>query len=664
MVKKRNRAREIEIEREREKQIVMERELPNYLYVRVERKIKGEHPWYGRGSPMGYAISFPLGAPYVQGPTISVPFDSLTTFSLFYESIRGHPFYITRDPVGGTQTTAGNVLKQVKRMEFIHGRREENPPFPVVTDHGQIHFVPSRDFDFTESELQRLLNREGSVSFYYQCDNHPHMGGVLEVYPSRRSPGDRSPVRLSTVSAEVTVEKRLSQYIKEKVFRSTNLAELLFFKQMEGINQPVFGVPSKEEDGRYFYVGEQHGKIWQIDTFTTIRGEMTDDGDPMEHAGMWGEYTLFFDVSPFMKNLYSSSPFAGVNVDERGLLGMDFHPEFHDKRSSNRDVFFLYFSTSSPVLNPDTADHYGCLYRFLSDTETIGEGGFSRTIRKGIMGSGNQILCVEEPYPNHNGGTIMFSPVDSLLYVGLGDGGSQGDPGNRAQSLASLHGKILRLDVDAYSAKNMPYRIPDSNPFVPESFAEDDDFDDEIRREIYAYGLRNPWGLDFDSEGRLIVADVGENTEEEVNIVLPGGNYGWPYFEGTTPRKDPPEDDAQGIKIIPPAYSYGHTVPPSSATSTDLPKRMAIVGAKIYSGNKRPQLRGALIIADMSGWIGALARQTVQHNRIVFVLMGQGNLPRGETVRALCKTADGIVYALTHNKGKKENGGTIWEISI
>jgi glucose/arabinose dehydrogenase len=129
------------------------------------------------------------------------------------------------------------------------------------------------------------------------------------------------------------------------------------------------------------------------------------------------------------------------------------------------------------------------------------------------------LLTVTQPYPNHNGGMISFGP-DGYLYLGFGDGGSKGDPDNRAQDPNDLLGKILRIDVD----RGEPYGIPSDNPFAQGGG----------RAEIYALGLRNPWRFSFDGvTGELWVADVGQNLWEEINLVTRGGNYGWRAMEGT-----------------------------------------------------------------------------------------------------------------------------------
>ncbi len=196
---------------------------------------------------------------------------------------------------------------------------------------------------------------------------------------------------------------------------------------------------------------------------------------------------------------------------EQGLLGMAFHPNY----ASNRFFYVNYTDTSG-----DT--------RIVRYTRNAGNPLI------GDPGTAQQVLFIDQPFSNHNGGTIKFSPVDGFLYVGMGDGGSANDPGNRAQTITNmLLGKMLRLDIDgddfpADPTKN--YRIPPTNPFV--GVTGDD--------EIWSYGLRNPWKWSFDppvllGTGGILTGDVGQNAREEVNYEPPlagGRNYGWRPWEG------------------------------------------------------------------------------------------------------------------------------------
>lgn len=160
------------------------------------------------------------------------------------------------------------------------------------------------------------------------------------------------------------------------------------------------------------------------------------------------------------------------------------------------------------------------------------------------------ILGVDQPFANHNGGLIAFDPT-GMLMIGLGDGGSAGDPGNRAQNLNVLLGKLLRIDPRKPSG-GRPYGIPGDNPFVGRPGA---------RPEVWAYGLRNPWRWSFDAgTGDLYVADVGERSWEEISFAPPavqsGANYGWRRYEGNKVFKDEPIDES---RLVMPVLTYALT---------------------------------------------------------------------------------------------------------
>jgi len=186
-------------------------------------------------------------------------------------------------------------------------------------------------------------------------------------------------------------------------------------------------------------------------------------------------------------------------------------------------------------------------------------------------------LHVNQPFPNHNGGTLQFGP-DGYLYAGLGDGGSAGDPFGNGQKTNTLLGKILRLDVDSAE----PYAIPADNPFG---------------NEIWAYGLRNPWRISFDKQtGDLYIADVGQNTYEEIDYlpaVSPGGvNFGWDYREGLHVYEGSPP---AGLTMTDPIAEYGHTEGGCSVT-----------GGYVYRGSM-PEWNGIYLYGDYcTGYVWGL----------------------------------------------------------
>ncbi len=244
---------------------------------------------------------------------------------------------------------------------------------------------------------------------------------------------------------------------------------------------------------------------------------------------------------------------VGSAANEQGLLGIAFHPQF-----SRNGYFYVNYTDYSG----DTV-----IARF---TAPAGESGFRPA---GDASSELILLRVDQPAANHNGGQLQFGP-DGYLWIGLGDGGGQGDPNGYAQSPDSLLGKLLRIDVDA----QQPYAIPADNPFAGGGGAP----------EIYALGLRNPWRFTFDRlTGDLFIADVGQNRWEEIDY-LPEGfsgaplNYGWNIREGAHPYRDIPTD----ALLTDPIHEYSHDA------------GCSITGGVVYRGEDIPGYRGIYLFGD------------------------------------------------------------------
>ena len=246
--------------------------------------------------------------------------------------------------------------------------------------------------------------------------------------------------------------------------------------------------------------------------------------------------------------------------NEEGLLGLAFDPDFRAN-----GYFYVYYSAANP--------RRSVLSRFAADAG----GGTADASSERI------IMEIEQPYSNHNGGQIAFGP-DGYLYIGLGDGGSRGDPRGNGQDLSTLLGSIIRIDVGTLD-EGGSYSIPADNPFVGSEGA---------RGEIWAYGIRNPWRFSFDREsGELWMADVGQNRFEEVNIVRRGLNYGWNTMEGSSCFKPSRGCDAQGLEM--PIAEYGRE------------GGCSVTGGYVYRGKRLPSLYGAYIYGDFcSGRIWAL----------------------------------------------------------
>ena len=250
--------------------------------------------------------------------------------------------------------------------------------------------------------------------------------------------------------------------------------------------------------------------------------------------------------------------------NEQGLLGLAFDPNY-----AANGYFYVYYSAAA-------GSRHAVVSRFsVSANDPNSADPNSELI----------ILQIPQPpaFNNHNGGMLAFGP-DGDLYVGVGDGGSEGDPMGNGQNTSTLLGKILRIDVSNASVGH-PYTIPSDNPFVGQSGS---------RGEIWAYGLRNPWRFSFDtSTGQLWVGDVGQDKYEEVDIVTRGGNYGWNTMEGFSCYSPATGCNTTGLQL--PVIAYPHTV------------GCAIMGGYVYTGESTPSLQGAYIYGDYcSGNIWAL----------------------------------------------------------
>jgi glucose/arabinose dehydrogenase len=237
---------------------------------------------------------------------------------------------------------------------------------------------------------------------------------------------------------------------------------------------------------------------------------------------------------------------------ERGLLGLAFHPNYREN-----GYFYINYTTK------DGEQLTTIIARFQASSDAD----------RADPGSEKELLRQAQPYPNHNGGGLAFGP-DGYLYIGLGDGGSGGDPHGNGQSLDTWLGKLLRIDVD----NGDPYAIPEDNPFAGGGGAP----------EIWAHGLRNPWRFSFDRlTGDLYIGDVGQGNWEEIDY-LPAGspgaaNFGWNYFEGAHEFEGVPPS---GVEMIPPVAEYSHGVD------------LSVTGGYVYRGAALPSWNGVYLYGD------------------------------------------------------------------
>ena len=267
-----------------------------------------------------------------------------------------------------------------------------------------------------------------------------------------------------------------------------------------------------------------------------------------------------------------ATPFLNIaakitNGGERGLLGLAFHPDY----KTNRKFYVNYTNTSGDTVVAE--------YLRSTGSANVADAGSARIL-----------LTIDQPYSNHNGGMLAFGP-DRYLYVGMGDGGSAGDPGNRAQNVNNLLGKILRIDVDNKDTGKQ-YATPSSNPFDGATNGAD---------EVWSYGLRNPWRFSFDRRtGDLWIGDVGQNRWEEIDRSTAGAsgagrgvNYGWRVMEGNACYS--PSSGCNTSGKTRPIAVYSHSV------------GCSVTGGYVYRGAQYRELVGGYLFGDYcSGRIWAL----------------------------------------------------------
>ncbi len=296
---------------------------------------------------------------------------------------------------------------------------------------------------------------------------------------------------------------------------------------------------------------------------------------------------------------------------EAGLLGLAFHPDFE-----NNGYFYVNYIADAP-------------FRTVISRFSVSDGD------PDIADPESELVLIEFDQTNafHNGGQMFFGPSDGLLYITSGDGGPSGSVSDESQDLTNLFGAILRIDIDNPD-EGLEYGIPADNPFAGNSSG--------FREEIYAYGLRNPWRASIDPvTGLLITADVGQGDREEIDIVEPGKNYGWPIMEGTLCFDPPTDCDMTGLEQ--PIWEYGRG------------QGRSVTGGFIYRGAEIEQLQGKYIYGDFaSGRIWALSIDggTATGNEEIFrfsdeetfIIASFGLDEQGEIY--IAGISDGIIYKI------------------
>jgi glucose/arabinose dehydrogenase len=414
-----------------------------------------------------------------------------------------------------------------------------------------------------------------------------------------------------------------------------------------GLQAPTDFVPINDNSGR-IVIAQQRGQIVLLKN------------------GQVGA-TPFLDVSARLVQFADPNKVPGPRYDERGLLGVAFHPDFAD--STKPGFRKLYTFTNEPVSG--TADFTVPITGTFDNQVVIAEWQVAAANPDVVDSSTRrEIMRIDHPQFNHNGGQIAFRPGEPYLYFSIGDGGNADDVGDghnpvtgNGQDTTTVLGKVLRIDPldpnvnstsDPMSA-NGKYRIPASNPFVTNPSVP------ATVREIYAFGFRNPYRFSFDApSGNLIVADVGQDHIEEVDLVTAGKNYGWHHKEGTflfdpatgNVSPDPSPDPA----LTDPVAEYDHQ------------SGIAVVGGYVYHGNAVPALNGMYVFGDFTTsfskadghlfYLDTFNGGTIRQLRI-----GDSDHPVGLYVKAFGRDAAGEIYVLADSSlGPAGNGGVVLKI--
>lgn len=341
-----------------------------------------------------------------------------------------------------------------------------------------------------------------------------------------------------------------------------------------------------------------------------------------------------------------------IGYDERGLLGLAVHPQF-----ATHPYIYTYSSefTAGPadftdILDPGTTNnHQSVIAEWRIDPANTNQV---------LVSSRREILRIDEPQNNHNGGTMRFGP-DGKLYIALGDGGQADDQGNghlpdgNAQSLSNVYGKLLRIDVDARTSPNGQYGVPGDNPFVGQPGVD----------EIYAYGFRNPFSFSFDrGNGELWVGDVGQNKVEEIDVVTKGANYGWRIKEGTF-YFDHAGSAAGFVTANPIGPVPAGLQDPIAQYDHD--DGTAIIGGYVYRGSGIPALQGKYVFGDWGTFAVPSGRLYYldSGNVIREFRLGLNDRPLNLWIKGFGEDANGEVYILgTRVLGPGGNTGRILKI--
>lgn len=391
---------------------------------------------------------------------------------------------------------------------------------------------------------------------------------------------------------------------------------------VDGMTSPVWGTSAPGLPPWILYVVDQVGILWHVDTFFRWKWPILDVRDRLVPLGF---------------------------IEERGFLGAAFHPDFAANGrlytyTSEPAAGLADFSTMPPGVSPDHQT-------VIAEWRVANPASWALRVQRE---SRREILRIDQPQNNHNGGTVVFGP-DGMLYISLGDGGNEDDQGpghgtaGNGQNPGTVLGSILRIDPLGANSANGQYGIPDDNPFVDAnrggSADNVDGCADGYCDEIYAYGFRNPYRIAFDPvSGDLYCGDVGQNDIEEINVVVPG-NYGWNLQEGTFCFA--PNGDNEGYvyacapggmatTLIEPIAQYDHS------------EGIAVVGGFVYQGYRFPWLRDFYLFGDFLSGLGLGRLFTlVDDGRIIHIAL-QGRPGIGAFLLGFGQDGLGEVYVFSN----------------
>jgi uncharacterized protein (TIGR03118 family) len=452
-----------------------------------------------------------------------------------------------------------------------------------------------------------------------------NLGPGSHVLTAKATDSNESSTLSATVIVTVTAGgTKISNPIPEKIQKGDVTIELQSIA--EGLVSPV-GLAAPDDGSGRLFICDQVGLIRVLSNATLLPSPL-------------------LDVKNRLVPLIAG-------YDERGLIGLAVHPNFAQHP-------FIYTYTSEPngpaadfPIVPDSGKTNNC-------QSVISEWRIDAADSNRVdPTSRREILRIDKPQSNHNGGTLRFGP-DGFLYFAIGDGGQADDqgsghsPGGNGQDKTKILGKMIRIDVDARTSANGQYGIPEQNPFFGQS---------GVVQEIFAYGLRNPYSFSFDQEnGDIYLGDVGQNDVEEVDKIVIGGNYGWPIKEGsfffdpngtnngfvtTVPVREVPED------LIDPIANYDHD------------EGTAVIGGYLYRGSAIAGLTGKFVTGDL-GKLGTSAFGRLfflEGSQVKELRIGADDRPLNFYLKGFGEDLQGELYALgTTNLGPSGTAGKVFKL--